>query len=121
MNPFVIVLGVLLAVSAAANAWLLRERDGALEQVATAKQLNADTAAAAQACSASVDALASDTRARSKRLDAMLSHFSGRMLTLQTEANDALRARPSDPKDLCKSIGDYWRAEIRKERAGATR
>jgi hypothetical protein len=111
----ILVLGVLLAASISGNAWLLHSRDGALQAEATAKQLNADTAQAAKACSDSVDHLAEDGKARSARLEKMIGAQSGRIQTLQRQALDAQRAKPDDPKDLCGSLERYLRAQIRAE------
>lgn len=121
MNPIVIALGVLLVASATGNAWLLHERDGAIAAVATATQLNADTAAAAGACKTSVDRLAVNTMARSAYIDKQLAGWGGLILTRQHEASEALSARPANPADLCASLTAYLQGRIREDAAGAKR
>lgn len=111
-----IVLGVLLAASAAGNAWLFNSRDKALVAEATAQQLNADTAVAAKTCSDGVDNLATDSKARSIRLEKMLGAKAGSILTLQHQALAAQRARPDNPQDLCGSLERYLRSQIKAER-----
>lgn len=115
MSP-IAILGLLLALSVAGNAWLFHARDKALAAEVTAEQLNADTAVAAKTCSDSVDNLAKDGKARSARLEKMLGAESARIVSLQRQALDAQRAKPDDPKDLCGSLERYLRAQIKAER-----
>ncbi len=124
MSPtqvIIIALGILLAVSAAGNAWQYHEHDKAIEAVATAKQLNADTTKAAKACGDSVDKLATDTRARGTRLEAALAGQKGKIESLETQAIAALSAKPANPADLCGSAVLFLKGEIAKERAGGAR
>lgn len=113
------ILALLLAISVAGNAWQFHAHDKDVAAVATAEQLNTDTKAAAQACSASVDALAADAKARSARIEKQLAGWSGRILELQGASMEALSARPANPADLCASITQYLQGQVRKERAGA--
>lgn len=113
------LLALLLAISVAGNAWQFHDHDKAVAAVATAEQLNTDTKAAAQACSASVDGLAADSKARSARIEQQLAGWSGRILELQGASIEALAARPANPADLCGSITQYLQAQIRKSGPGA--
>lgn len=110
------ILAILLALSVAGNAWLFHSRDKALAAEATAEQLNADTAKAAQACTDGVNNLAKDGKARAARLEKMLGAEAGRIRTLQQQALDAQRAKPDDPQDLCGSLERYLRSQIKAER-----
>lgn len=112
-----IVLGVLLAVSVAGNAYLFRERTSIIEAKATAEQLNRDTAASAKTCSDGVERLSADTRRRQDGLKASLEAASGRIAALQAQAMIAGQARPDDSADLCGSLERFWRREMARERA----
>jgi len=113
------ILTLLLALSVAGNAWQYHEHDKAVAAVATAEQLGVDTKAAAQACGASVDALAADSKARSARIEQQLAGWSGRILELPGASLEALSARPANPADLCGSVTQYLQAQIRKGAPGA--
>lgn len=117
MNP-VMLLGILLALSVAGNAWQYHEHDKAVAAVATATQLNADTAAAAQTCTNSVDTLAKDSRFRQGRIRADVAALAPQISALQTQGNQALQAKPDNPTDLCGSLERFWRARIIEERSG---
>lgn len=124
MSPTVIVIGVLmllLALSGAGNAWLFHERDKALEAKATAVQLNADTAKAAETCGASVDKLATDSKVRHKNLEQAIGLTDIRVAELQGRANQVLQTKPDNPADLCGSLERFLRARIVEDRAGAAK
>lgn len=111
------VLLAALGLSLAANLWLFNSRDRSIAELARQDQANAQLEAVGMACSSSVDALAADTKKRARRLEDLLVGESTRILTLQHEAAAALAARPRNPADLCGSIREFWRDELRKERA----
>jgi len=113
------ILGVLLAISVAGNAWQYHEHDKLIEAKATALQLNEDTKGAAQACTASVKTLADDSRRRQGDLATKVGEISGAVGAMQKKANQALQAKPDNPADLCGSLERYWKARIVEERAGA--
>ena len=113
------VLLAALGLSLAANLWLFNSRDRSIAELARQDQANAQLEAVGLSCSASVDRLADDTKKRAQRLEGLLVGESARILSLQHEAAAALAARPRDPADLCGSIREFWRDEIRKERAAA--
>lgn len=115
MTP-IAVLAALLAVSVLANGWLFHQRDKAIAADARAEQLNKDTVAAAGACTASVDKLAKDGRARSQRLDKALEGIAPAVRAEQEAADKAQRARPDDPKNLCASLERYLQGQIKAER-----
>ncbi len=114
-----LVVLVLLGLSLAANAWLFKERDAIMQEKAATEQLRADTAAAAGACSSSVDRLAQEGRARDARLGAKLAAIAPRVARDQQAALDALRARPDDSKDLCGSLQRFLQRSIEAERKEA--
>ncbi len=116
INP-TILLAIALALSVAGNVWLFNSRDSALAAGAATEQARKDTAAAAQACSTSVDALASDGKARHADLLKRLQAQAGQVAGLEAASIAALNVRPADPADLCKSLAQYLASEIRKERA----
>ena len=117
MNYVLAVLGVLLALSTAGNAYFWHERDQLMTVKATTEQLQADTAKAAGACTASVQDLAKKGEERDKRLAAAISGVAPRVAALQQSSFDALAAIPDDPKDLCGSLARYFSVEIGKEAA----
>lgn len=106
-----------LGLSLAANLWLFNSRDRSIAELARQDQANAQLEAVGMSCSSSVDKLADDTAKRARRLEGLLMGESARILTLQHEAAAAMSARPANPADLCGSIRQFWRDEIRKERA----
>jgi hypothetical protein len=116
INP-TILLTIALALSVAANAWLFNSRDKAIVAGAVTEQARKDTAAAAQACSTSVDALASDGKARHADLIKRMQAQAGEVAALEGASIAALNVRPADPGDLCKSLAQYLAGEIKKERA----
>lgn len=117
MHYAIIVLVVLLLCSVGGNAYQYHEHDGLVTEAATQKQAGAQALAAAATCSGSVDALAKQGRQQQQDLVKLVSGSYGRVAELQHEANDALRARPADPKDLCGSLEKYLRAQIAADRA----
>lgn len=111
-----VVLGVLLALSSAGNAYFWHERDGLLQREATVQQLERDTRAAANRCTASVDDLAKKGAERDKRIQAAIASVAPRVQAEQRAAMEILASRPDDPKDLCGSLARLLRAEIKRER-----
>lgn len=116
MTYAVAILGILLAISAAGNAWLFQRQDAAGKAEAKAEQLFRDTKAAAGACTASVDTLAKAGNTRQARLEAALKAVAPAVAKDQQAALKALAARPDDPRDLCASLARYWKREIEAER-----
>lgn len=108
------VLGLLLALSMAGNAWLFNSRDAALEAKAKAETAYAGAMSAANLCSASVDDLAEKGRTRHAEIMKRLAAQSGQVRALEQASIEALQARPSDPSDLCASLDAYLRTEILK-------
>lgn len=115
MSP-ALVLGILLAISVAGNAWLFNMHSNDMVKIGTTEQLAADTKAAAESCGKSVDKLATDTVRRTDNIARMLGAESGRILDLQHQALEAARARPDNPNDLCGSLHRFLQAEIKKGR-----
>jgi len=115
MNP-TILLAILLAISVAGNGWQYHEHGKDLIRIGTTEQLTADTKAAADACSASVDDLARKGATQHAAVLASLAAQAGKVAGLEGAAIAALNAKPADPSDLCKSVALYLRDEIRKER-----
>lgn len=114
MNPSAI-LSILLALSVAGNAWQFHIHDKLVATAATAEQISRDTKAAADACSASVDNLATEGRKQREDTLAAIKAQQPAIESLRSAANLALLAKPINPKDLCSSLDTYLRAEIRKE------
>ncbi len=110
------VLGLLLALSVAGNAWLFNSRDTALEGKAKAETAMAGYKSAAATCSASVDKLAKDGKDRQAELLKALATAAGWIKRLQQEAIAASRAKPDNPADLCGSLERYLKAQIKAER-----
>ena len=117
----IVVLATVLAISVAGNAWLFHDRTQLLVRDGAVTQLAKDTKGAADACSAGVDGLAKDSKARGARIEKTLQGETGRILELQHESLDAQRARPANPADLCGSLDVYLTEQIRKKRAGAAK
>ena len=111
-----IVLGVLLALSTAGNAWFWHERDGLLQREATVTQLQRDTKEAANTCTKSVEDLGKKGAERDRRLAQALERVAPQVAADQKAALAALTAKPDDPKDLCGSLERYLRAQIRADR-----
>lgn len=121
MNPAtigLIVLGVLLALSTAGNAYFWHERDGLLQREATVTQLQRDTKEAANTCTRSVEDLGKKGAERDRRIAAALDRVAPQVAADQKAALAALAARPDDPKDLCGSLERYLRAQITADRGG---
>lgn len=115
MNYVVGFLGLLLALSLAANGYFWHERDKAIAAQATADQLNVDTKAAASACTTSVDALGEAGKKRDASLLSALGAIAPQVAKMQRESLESLRAKPDDPNDLCGSLLRYWQGQIGKE------
>lgn len=121
MNPAtigLIVLGVLLALSTAGNAYFWHERDGLLQREATVTQLQRDTKEAANTCTRSVEDLGKKGAERDRRIASALDRVAPQVAADQKAALAALAARPDDPKDLCGSLERYLRAQITADRGG---
>ena len=116
MSYAVAILGLLLALSTAGNAWQFKRGEAMLEAKATAEQLNRDTKAAASACTAGVDRLDRAGAARQKRLEDAMANVAPRVATLQEASLVAMAARPDNAKDLCGSLQRYLGREIKAER-----
>ena len=110
------ILGILLAVSVAGNAWQFHHGEKLVAAKAATEQLATDTKAAAEACSASVDRLDKAGKARQGKLEAALKSVAPAIAKDQKAALDALKARPSDPANLCGSLEKYLRDQIKAER-----
>lgn len=110
-----VVMGTLLAVSVAGNAYFWHERDALVRKEATVTQLQADTKAAVQVCTASVDNLARQGKQRDKRIEDKLASIAPQVKLDQQEALKALGARPDDPKDLCGSLDRFRKAAEAKD------
>lgn len=119
MNYLIAVMAVLLALSAAGNAWQFKHGEAAIEAAATATQMNTDTKAAATACSSSVDALGKAGDKRQTDLLAALKGVAPRVAALQAESLKAMGAKPDDPKDLCGSLERYLRGQIKSEKGAS--
>ena len=117
MSP-TIILGILLAISVAGNAWQYHEHDKLVAKAASFEQANGTLAAGVTACSDSVDNLDKEQRRRFGAMMTELQDSLPRIKSLQHDALAALQARPADPKDLCGSLLQELRARIKQERAG---
>ena len=115
MNP-TLILGIVLAISLAGNAFLFHSRDNAIEEKASAQTAMAGYKGASEACSKSVDTLADKGKERHVAMLAALTAEADRIKGLQHDALETMRAKPSDPKDLCASLERYWREQIKRER-----
>lgn len=115
MSP-TMVLGILLGLSVAGNAWQYHQHTKDAVAFGTTKQLAEDTKAAAGACSTSVDNLAKAGRTRQDAILAALAGVAPKVAELQKEALVAAQAKPDDPKDLCGSLQRYLKAQVRAER-----
>ena len=111
------ILGILLALSAAGNAWQFHHGEKLQAEIGAVRQLATDSKAAAEACSAGVDALGKAGSDRQKALDKALSGVAPKVLALQEASLLAGRAQPSDPGNLCLSLEKYLKAQIAKERS----
>ncbi len=113
-----IALVILLAVSAAGNAYQYHEhgKDVAAAAVATSAYQGAKDAG--KTCTDSVDKLAADGKVRQRTLIDALARIAPAVKADQEAALKALQAKPDDPKDLCASLGRYLAAEILKDRGG---
>lgn len=117
-NPFMygcIILGILLALSAAGNAYQYREHTIDSVKFGTTKQLADDIGVAAKACSDGVADLADDQKKRFAGYQAQLTAETGRIKGLQHDAINAIAARPDNPADLCGSLERYLRARKAQE------
>ena len=110
------VLGILLALSAAGNAYQYHQAGKLQVRIGTTKQLADDTKAAATACSAGVDRLETAGTNRQKALDAALRGIAPKVLALQEASLLAGRAQPDQPSDLCGSLTRYLQGQVKAER-----
>lgn len=113
----IVILGILLALSVAGNAWQFHHGEVILEAKAATAQLAKDTTAAAQACTQGVEDLAKAGRVRGKALLDALEKAKPQVASLEAAATVAARAKPDDAQDLCGSIERYLTAQIKAERA----
>ena len=114
-----VVLGILLAVSAAGNAYQYSRALEDATRYGTTKQLAEDAKAGATACTASVDKLADAGKARQARLERALLAVAPAVRADQEAALRALTAKPDDASDPCGSLERYWKAQIKAEREAA--
>lgn len=114
-----IILGILLALSAAGNAWQYNQHTEDAVRFGTTKQLSDDTKAAASACSAGVERIEKAGRTRGLALAKAMNDLAPKVQTLEAAATLAARAKPDDPKDLCGSLDRYLEERIKAERAAA--
>lgn len=118
MTYAVAILAVLLAVSAAGNAWQYHEHTKDAVKFGATDQLAKDTKTAAEACSKGVEDLEKAAKARQTDLVNALKGVAPKVASLQAEALEAARAKPDDPKDLCGSLQRYLRDRIRAQKKG---
>ena len=111
------LLGILLLISLAGNAFLFHSRDTALAEKSSLETSLAGWKGSAEACTASVDRLAKTGDARYAKILKKLEEDLPRIKGLQHEAIEAARARPTNPNDLCGSLLQELRTRIKQERA----
>lgn len=117
MNPLAI-LGVLLAVSLSGNAWLLHVNSGLHAENGAITQAQADTKQVAQACGASVNALATAAEQRHAATQEALQKIAPKLKALNSSVVQTLNAKPADPADLCKSALSLAKAAILAGKTG---
>jgi len=110
------IVGLLLAISIAGNAWQWHAHDKAVFAEASAKQLAADTRASAEACSSSVKELKLAGERRDESLAAAMSAIAPAVARQQKAALEVLAAKPRNSADLCGSLLEYLRGQIKIER-----
>lgn len=115
MTYAIAILGVLLALSTAGNAWQFHRHEATIEAKAATEQLARDTTAAAQACTKGVTDLEKAGRARQGALLDALVRAQPKVAALEAAASVAARAKPDDPQNLCASLERYWKAQIKAE------
>lgn len=113
-----IILGILLALSAAGNAWQFHHGEVILEAKAATAQLATDTKAAAEACSTGVTDLQKAGAARQKELVTALKGAQPKVAALEAAATVAARAKPDNAQDLCGSLERYLKAQVKADRGG---
>jgi len=113
-----LVLGILLAISVAGNAWQFHHGEKLVAKAAGTEQLANDTKAAAEACTKGVDDLARAGRIRGKALLDALEKAKPQVASLEAAAALAARAKPDDAQDLCGSLERYLKNQIKAERGG---
>ena len=116
MTYLVVILGVLLALSSAGNAWQYRQAGELQGKIGATEQLATDTKAAAQACSTGVDNLQKAAGTRQRDLLAALKGVQPQVAALEAAATVAARQKPDNPADLCGSLERYLKAQIKAER-----
>lgn len=113
----IVILGILLALSVAGNAWQFHHGEKILEAKAATEQLAKDTTAAAQACTKGVEDLEKAGRVRGAALLAAMKAAQPQVASLEAAATVAARAKPDNAQDLCGSLERYLSAQIKAERA----
>jgi uncharacterized protein HemX len=111
------VLVVMLLISIAGNAYFWHERDKLLQKEATVTQMKDDIAKSAQQCTASVDRLAKDGKARDKRIEGAMARIAPSIIADQKASFAALQAQPDNPKDLCGSLDRFRRKAEAEDKA----
>lgn len=117
MTYLVAILGLLLALSAAGNAWQFHHGEKIVAAKAAMEQLAADTKEAAQACTRGVDDLAKASRTRGLALAELMRQVAPKVAQMQEASLVALQARPDNPQDLCGSLQRYLQGQIKADRA----
>ena len=117
MTLIPVVLGILLALSVAGNAYQYHEAGKLQVKIGATDQLAKDTKAAAEACTTGVDNLAKAGAGRQKALLEALKGAAPKVAALEAAASVAARAKPDDPQNLCASLERYWKDQIKAERA----
>ena len=110
------ILGVLLALSSAGNAYQYRENGQLQAKAGAVEQMAKDSKEAAQACTTGVENLAKAGRTRGKALLDAMKAAEPKVASLEAAASVAARAKPDDPQNLCASLERYWKAQIKAER-----
>lgn len=105
MNMFEITLAA-LAISLFANVWLFNSRDTAIKEAATEKLTAQTNLESAKMCSAGVEKLQDDQRARDEKRQADRAEAGVQADGKQAEGMQILATQPSAPGDECKSTAD---------------
>lgn len=110
MNP-TIILGILLAISVAGNALLGKLYVVAREDLGRQEQATAEARAAGLACSAGVEKLATDAKARQKKAATAIAAARKSEAAAHTRALTILATAPTDA-DPCKAASALNASEI---------
>lgn len=111
------ILVIVLALSAAGDAWVVHLWLGQRDKTATALESVKVVSAAASSCSAGVDALKAESDARQAAVVAALEENRVAIASLQIKANKALSAKPANVKDLCGSLLIFFKQRIDEGKA----